>query len=399
MDNRAARRKAAAAARRTTNRSGRAPDAATRASTGRGDAGGLTTSPQSNPSEAVEPEALVVSHWFDSGDEGESYAATVRLTGRRVDIHGLPGPHDTFVQEDKIEAIVPGSGPVSLTSWVYGLEPGDWTVDAELLRSHRDPGRGRRTSAEPVLPATWSWRRWALSTGSSEAVKTRWAMVAPLARMPGVLPGSWPALGALGAVVALITQAAILEHEKAAVGQSLLVSLIALLSGMLGAKLWYAVLHPGPWRQAILGGWAVDGFLVVAPVVAVAALVAWNLPVGAFLDAAAPGLFFGVAIGRVGCFFTGCCAGHITNSRWGIWSSDRRVGARRVPAQLLESTAGLVIGGLAATAVLGHLPRPDGAVFVAAFVAYLLVRQALLRVRAESRQFSWRRSVAVAERA
>ena len=399
MDNRAARRKAAAAARRTTNRSGRTRDAATRANAGRDDAGGLSANGQSGSSDAVEPEALVVTHWFDSGDGGEPYPATIRLTGRRAGLQGVPRPQDTFVQEDKIEAVMPGSGPVSLTSWVYGLEPGDWNVDAELLRSPGDPGRGKRVPAEPILPATWSWRRWALSTGSSEAVKTRWAMVAPLARMPGVLPGSWPALGALGAIVALVTQAAILAHENAAVGQSLLVSLIALISGMLGAKLWYAVLHPGPWRQAILGGWAVDGFLVVAPVVAIVALLAWNLPVGAFLDAATPGLYFGVAIGRVGCFFTGCCAGHVTNSRWAIWSSDRRVGARRVPAQLLESTAGLVIGGLAAAAVLGHLPRPDGAVFVAAFGAYLLVRQALLRVRAESRQFSWRRSIAVAERA
>lgn len=73
-------------------------------------------------------------------------------------------------------------------------------------------------------------------------------------------------------------------------------------------------LTPAPWRQAILGGWAVDGFLVVAPLAAVLPLLTFNLPVGAFLDAAVPGLFFGVAIGRVGCFLTGCCAGRISSS-------------------------------------------------------------------------------------
>jgi len=129
--------------------------------------------------------------------------------------------------------------------------------------------------------------------------------------------------------------------------------------------------------------------------VAVAALLAFDLPIGVFLDAATPGLFFGVAIGRVGCFVTGCCAGRWTRSRWGVWSSDRRVGARRVPAQLLESAAGLVIGGMAALLVLGHPPRIDGAVFVAAFAVYVLVRQAVLRVRAERREFSWRRSSVV----
>jgi phosphatidylglycerol---prolipoprotein diacylglyceryl transferase len=399
VDNRATRRRAAAEARRTKDRPRPASGPAPSSLAGSVGVSGLPAREQSASSEAVEPEALVVSQYFDSGEDGQPYRAAVRLTGRRVGVDGAPTPRDIFVQEDKIEGIVPGSGPVSITSWVYGLEPGDWTVSAELLRPGGDAGRGRRSTAEAILPAAWSWRRWALTAGSAGTVKTRWAMLAPLARMPGVIPGSWPALGALAALVALITQATILAHENIAVSRSLVVSLVALVSGMIGAKLWYAALHPGPWRQAILGGWAVDGFLVVAPVVAVATLVAFNLPVGVFLDAATPGLFFAVAIGRIGCFFTGCCAGRCTRSRWGLWSSDRRVGARRIPAQLLESVAGLVIGGAAALLILGHAPRIDGAVFVGAFVMYLLVRQTLLRVRAESRRFSWRRSdAATAER-
>ena len=357
----------------------------------RAGASGRPANAQAGSSEVVEPEALVVTHWFDSGEGEEPYSATVRLTGRRGGIHGMPKPQDTFVQEDKIDGIVPGSGPVSITSWVYGRQPGEWTVSAELLRPRGDAGRGRRVPAEPIRPAAWSWRRWALATGSAGTVNTRWAMLAPLARMPGVIPGIWPALAVLGALVALVTQVAILAHENVAVGQSLLVSLLALGFGLIGAKLWNAVLHPSPWRQWIQG-WAVDGFLVVALVVAVGALLAFNQSVGVFLDAATPGLFFGVAIGRVGCFVTGCCAGRITRSRWGVWSSDRRVGARRVPAQLLESSAGLVIGVSAALLVLGHAIRVDGAIFVAAFAAYALVRQALLRVRAERREYSWRRS-------
>jgi phosphatidylglycerol:prolipoprotein diacylglycerol transferase len=202
-------------------------------------------------------------------------------------------------------------------------------------------------------------------------------------------------LAVLGVLVALIVQAAILAHENVSVGPSLVVSLFALVSGLVAAKLWYAVLHPGPWRQAIMGGWAVDGFLVVAPAVAVAMLLEFNVPVGVFLDAAAPGIFFAVAIGRLGCFFTGCCAGRCTRSRWGVWSSDRRVGARRIPTQLLESAAGLLIGVMATALVLGHAPGAGGIVFVAAFAVYALVRQFLLRLRAETRKYSWRRSSAV----
>ncbi len=126
------------------------------------------------------------------------------------------------------------------------------------------------------------------------------------------------------------------------------------------------------------------GFLAAAPPVAALSLLAFQLPVGVFLDASAPGLFFGVAIGRLGCFFTGCCAGRTTASRWGVWSSDRRVGARRVPAQLLEAASGLVLGTATLALVLRSAPALHGAILLAAFAAYVLVRLVLLSLRAEA---------------
>ena len=349
--------------------------------------------------DVVEREALVVTLCFDAGEGPEPYTATVRLRGRRVGSRAMPRAEDTFTHEETIEGIVPGTGPLSVTSWVYGLQPGQWTVSGELVRTE-DRARERRTAAgskhaavRPIEPAAWSWRRWRLSSGPSTPVRTRWALTAPLARIPAVIPGSWPALAGLGTLVALSALMAILAHERMPIGRSLAVSLLALAAGLVGAKVWYAVLHPGPWRQWI-GGWAVDGFLVVAPVATLAGLFAFSLPAGTFLDASAPGLFFGVAIGRLGCFFTGCCAGRPTCSRWGVWSSDRRVGARRIPTQLLEAGAGLVLGLLSALLVLDHVPIVPGLVFVAAFAVYLLVRQFLLRLRAESRRYSWDRNLA-----
>ena len=339
-----------------------------------------------------------MTHWFDAGDDGEPYTATIRLTAQRVGIRGRPKPGDTFLHEDTVEGVVPGSGQVSVSSWVYGLRPGNWTVTGDLIRPARKPSgrvqveRGPRPNIERLDRAMWSWRRWAVSTTPPAALKTRWALPAPLARIPAVVPGSWPLLGTIGIIVALTTQAAILTNQGVPIGPTLAVSLLAVALGLIGAKLWYAILHSGPWRQAILGGWAVDGFLAVALLVGVAGLVALNLPVGTVLDATAPGLFFAVAIGRIGCFLTGCCAGRCTNSRWAVWSSDRRMGARRIPAQLLESAAGLLIGVVAAVLVVGGVPIVDGLVFVAAFGAYVLVRQLLLRLRAERREYSWRRS-------
>ena len=349
---------------------------------------GRRPNPPSAAPEAIEPEALVATHWFDSGDEGEPYSARVRLRGRRVGIRGNPKPGDTFLHDEAIETVVPGTGPVSVTSWLYGLEPGQWTVDAEVIGARSDGGtsRTRPTSSHAlsIRPAVWSWRRWAISSAPTQPLKTRWAVLAPLARQPAVLPGSYTALAVLGFVVALAVQAAILGRQGVSVGPSMAVSVLALVAGLIGAKLWYAVLHPD--ESILRGGWAVDGFLVVAPLVAVVLLHVLDLPIGTVLDATAPGILFAVAIGRIGCFLTGCCAGRCTASRWGIWSSDRRVGARRVPAQLLESAAGFVIGIAALLLVLADAVPVHGAAFAITFGAYAVIRQLLLRLRAEKRK-------------
>ncbi len=335
-------------------------------------------------SETVEPQALVTTWWFDSGEAGEPYAATIRLTGRRVGARGNPKPADTFVRHETVDDIVPGSGPVSLTSWVYGLQRGEWVVNAELTRSAPGPAGSRSGARGMLLPASWSWRRWALVPREAAPVKTRWALLAPLALQPAVLPGIYTALAVVGWVLALVLQAAILSERDIPVGPPLAASVLASLLGLAGAKAWYAVLHPD--ESLVKPGWAVDGFLVVAPLAAAALLVALGQPVGVVFDATTPGIFFAVAIGRVGCFLTGCCAGRCTVSRWGIWSSDRRVGARRVPTQLIESAAGLVIAIVSLVVVLADALPIAGAVFIVAFAGYALIRQALLRLRSERRR-------------
>jgi phosphatidylglycerol:prolipoprotein diacylglycerol transferase len=339
---------------------------------------------------AAELEALVLTGWFDSGDGSAPYSATVRFTGRRADQHGIPRARDTFVQEEVIDRVLPATGPVSITTWVYGLEPGEWSVSADLVRVATGGGeavpsaRSRPIANRPVHPAAWSWRRWALSTRPGPTVRTRLAMLAPLARIPAVLPGSYPILAVLASIVAVSLQGGILANEGVPVGRSLVVSLLAITSGLAGAKLWYKALHPS--ESLIKGGWAVDGFLIVAPITAVASMLVLRVPLGAYLDASTPGLFFAVAIGRVGCFLTGCCAGRVTTSRWGMWSSDRRVGARRIPAQLVESAAGLVIGAASLLPVLGETRPVHGFIFVLSLGAYAVLRQAFLRLREEQRR-------------
>lgn len=338
---------------------------------------------------ARELEAIAVSHSFDSGDEGDPYTATVRFRGQRVGVRGKPGPADAFVRDERVRGVVPGSGAVSVTTRVYGLEPGEWTVTAELVPTERagqapaDRRLHRRAGGTTLPRASWSWRRWSLSSGEFRPVTTRWAPLARLVSPPAVIPGSWTGLVALGAVIGLVIQSALLNRVGVPVIEGAGVTLIALVIGLAAAKVRYITLHPRTWRSSPTDGWAVGGFLVAMPLAVLAGLLVLGLPAGDFVDASTPALFFGVAIGRLGCFFTGCCAGRCTRSRWGVWSSDRRVGARRIPTQLLESGVGLILGSVSlALLLLGALPI-DGLIFVGAMTAYFAARSRLLKLRAD----------------
>jgi phosphatidylglycerol:prolipoprotein diacylglycerol transferase len=281
---------------------------------------------------------------------------------------------------------------VSLTTRVFDINPGEWTVSADMVRPHTAAGLSRHSktaaaSAPRVHRAAWSWPRWRLSPAPPKPLKTRFAPLTGFASMPAVIPGSWFVLVALGVVLGFIFQGRLLPREHVDPSTVFRVSLITVGAGVLGAKLWFIGLQRslrGVWRD----GMCIQGALVGAAVVMLAALALLRLPIGAVLDATTPGLFVGMAVGRVGCFLTGCCAGRRTASRWAPWSSDRRVGARRVPTQLLESSAALVIG-LSGLLVISRITTATtGTLFVASFAAYTLVRQFLLRLRAEGRRTS-----------
>ncbi len=341
--------------------------------------GGFTTKLQS-----ATQEILAVTYWFDPAPHPGPYPVTVRFSGRRVDLKERLSPGDRFVHDETVEEVVPGSGPISLTARVRGINPGAWIVTARMLGSAH-PARGPKEqgsatpAAGPLRPAAQFWRRWAPSAGSAEPVRT---CLTPFARVPGILPGMWGAMVTLGMAVALALQAAMLSGDHLAVGPRWTVSLVAIVVGIVGAKVWFIVLHR---REHRIEGWCIQGFIVSATLAAAFMLAVLDMPAGVFLDVTAPGLLVGMAVGRVGCFFAGCCGGPPTASHWGVWSSDQRVGARRIPTQLLESVLALSLGLLVLVAVLGHGPA-GGAFFVAALAAYALGRQGLLRLRAEPRK-------------
>ncbi len=341
--------------------------------------------------EQVLEEVVAATYWFDPGKEGDPYTALIRFAGRRVVPTGKPQPKDRFDQVEVVKNVVPGTGPVSVTTRVSGINPGEWIVTAEPI-VRQSQGRFVKTYAGPaqngagsLTKAPWSWRKPANPIGSPTALKT---CPAPFAKRPGTWPGAWWGFVGPGVLLGLALQSVLLSRANLDVRAALLVSVAACMAGFVGAKVWFLALNRS-FRGPFTEGLCIQGFVVGALVTAAIALPLARLPIGTFMDGTAPGLFFGMALGRPGCFFIGCCAGRPTTSRWGIWSSDRNVGARRIPTQLLESLLCLAIGAGALVLVLHpSTAMASGAVLVGAVAAYVLGRQFLLPFRAEPRKSS-----------
>ena len=335
-------------------------------------------------------EVVAATHWFDPGDRGEPYTALIRFSGRRIGPTGKPQPRDRFDQVEVVNNVVPGSGPLSVTTKVHSINAGEWTVAAEpIVRGGQ--GRFVKTYVGPVengargsRRAPWSWRKPTNAKGTPTPVKTGFVA---FVRFPGTFPAAWWGFVGPGVLVGLAVQSFLVARAHLDVRATLALSIGASLVGLVGSKVWF-IAQNRTFRGLITEGLCIQGFVAGVVVTVAIALPVAHIPVATFLDASAPGLFFGMALGRWGCFFTGCCAGRPTASRWGIWSSDRRVGARRIPTQLIESLLCLGIGSVALIVVLLFTPAVSGAVFVGAVAAYVLGRQFLLPLRLEPRKSS-----------
>lgn len=336
--------------------------------------------PQAGWASRVMREILTATYWLDPSDAGEPYTVTIRFSGRRTGVSGRPQAGDRFSQEETVDDIVPGSGPVSITTRVWDVNPGTWMVTAEPVLGRGLAVRSRTPAGREIQMATQRLWPWVKPAASGAPTEERTAL-RPFVRIPGVIPGAWIALVSLGVALAVAIVASIVARAGVAFGSVLTVSAAAVLAGCIGGKLWYLAVH----RGKRFDGWCIQGFITGTALVGTAALLLLQLPVGLVLDATAPGLFFAVAVGRPGCFVAGCCYGRPTASRWGLWSSDQRVGARRIPTQLLEALLGFVIGAAALLVVLSGRSALPGSTFVGALAAYSLGRQFILPLRAEPR--------------
>lgn len=332
---------------------------------------------------SVEPQDVALTYWFDADENWNTYGVAVKFTGRRIDVKGKPESGDAFRVVAGIDGLKPGMGRIALTHRVSNANPGRWKVDAVAEAIPQNAGHGNRLLTPHRLSS-------AAATGAS--------VYAPVARQraPGIILGAWPALVGLGALAGVALQSTLARAAGLPLTRVLVLALASCLVGIVGAKVYYRLTHLGEKAGLLVTGASLQGFVIGAITVLALGSTLWHLPVGMVLDATAPALLLGQAIGRIGCFFGGCCTGVPTTSRWGLWSSDRRIGVKRVPVQLMESGSAAVLA-VSSVAVLRFVaPSPQGLVFVASLSAYLVVRQLLFPLRGLPRKTAHGRVITLA---
>ncbi|MFH1714981.1 MAG: prolipoprotein diacylglyceryl transferase [Elusimicrobiota bacterium] len=130
---------------------------------------------------------------------------------------------------------------------------------------------------------------------------------------------------------------------------------IIILSAVFGGRLFYVLLNIKYYSGDITavfkiweGGLVFYGGLIIAVLASVIFLRQRKVKsIFAYGDAIAPGIIIGQAIGRIGCFFAGCCYGHETHGICGVTFKDPRslapIGVSLYPVQIFESAGDIII--------------------------------------------------------
>jgi len=124
---------------------------------------------------------------------------------------------------------------------------------------------------------------------------------------------------------------------------------LIILSSIVGARLFYIVFydlrytlqHPRELLKLQQTGLVFYGGLIFATVAAIAFFKWKKISIPLMLDIIAPSLALGQAIGRIGCFMSGCCYGEPSLVAWAVKFPN--LDHLRHPTQIYESLAAFAI--------------------------------------------------------
>jgi len=170
--------------------------------------------------------------------------------------------------------------------------------------------------------------------------------------------------------------------------------LLILFSGIVFARLFYVALNLDYFRENWLeivmlqhGGLVWFGGFLGATAACLAFIKIKKLPLGETFDLLVPYVALGQSLGRIGCFFNGCCYG----KPWDFGIFFPVHGATLFPSQLVDSFTLLII--FVVLKIVSMKKKKTGMVFAFSFVLFGLQRFLMEFIRGDERPFYFSLSI------
>ena len=135
--------------------------------------------------------------------------------------------------------------------------------------------------------------------------------------------------------------------------------LLIVISGIVGSRVFYVIEFWGQFKYDLAeifridhGGLVFYGGFICAVISIIVYCVRLKFSIVKVMDIAVPGLAFGHAMGRIGCFLNGCCYGTPTKLPWGVLYPAGSAPAMKYqgvpihPVQLYEAGGNIIIGSI-----------------------------------------------------
>jgi phosphatidylglycerol:prolipoprotein diacylglycerol transferase len=158
----------------------------------------------------------------------------------------------------------------------------------------------------------------------------------------------------LGALAGLMVAWRMREREGIDAQQILEMALLMILAGLIGSRALYVVMHMSQFLNRPLDMFKIwqGGLVFTGGIIFVFFIIALyarlrRLSFSKLGDLWAPAFAIGQGIGRIGCFFAGCCYGLPTDLKWGVvFTHPHCLAPLHVslhPTQLYSAASGFVI--------------------------------------------------------
>jgi len=160
------------------------------------------------------------------------------------------------------------------------------------------------------------------------------------------------------------------------------IAFMGIVWAIIGSRVFYVLLnleyyrrHPLDMFKLWQGGLVFSGGLVVAVLALIWYLKRRRMPVLSTADLMAPGLALGQGIGRIGCFFAGCCYGRPSDIPWAVvFTHPNSLAPLYTPIHPTQAYAAL--GGIVLFGILMIL-RKRRAVYGQGFIWYMILHSTL----------------------